>query len=99
LWGDVRRDLLDASGLVAATLGTARRDNRLVQIRRRQLLGEQLLGRRCCGHRRSTGPGRDWATSEKPPIARCTPARAWTRNARQYPSLWRVGFSCALFVV
>ncbi len=68
---DVHCHLLDAAGLGTATLGFARRHDRVAEIRIRQLLDEQLLGRRYCCNCRCVPAGRAGTASPASSPERC----------------------------
>src|SRR2546429_199796 len=71
--GDVCRDAVDASSVVAAKVGIAGRRAGGGEIRHCQLLDEQLLGWSRGGHRRRTRPGGDAWRERAPPVAATAP--------------------------
>src|SRR5207247_4974203 len=94
--GDVCRDAVDASSVVAAKVGIAGRRAGGGEIRHCQLLDEQLLGWSRGGHRRRTRARGDASRGCSGTDARRPAAGTGTRGSRQYQPLRRVTFLLSL---
>ena len=85
----VRRNSLDVAGLASGKVGTPWRRAGRVEIRNRQLLDEQLLGRSSRRHWRRSSARRNAAHHTPRAHPRCFAAWPGNRHPRELPSLRR----------